>query len=349
LICRAVCHIVERGPTKRGRDNKSIGRITMRRLTSAAVALLFAGAAFAQDYPTGPVTIVVPFSAGGPTDTVTRLVAEPMSATLGQQIVVQNVGGAGGTLGATQVAKADADGYTLLLHHIGMSTAPSLYPALAFDPVADFAPIGIVTSVPMTIIARKDFEPNTLQELIDYVKANADTVTYANAGIGAASHLCGMLFMSAIDAEIVTVPYQGTGPAMTDLIGGQVDFMCDQTTNTTGQILGGEVKAYAVTAPERLANLPDVPTTAEAGLPGFELGIWHGLYAPTGTPPEVLAKLGEALQAAVAEPSIAERFGELGTAPATPEEATPEALAKLLSEQIALWKPLIEQAGVLAQ
>jgi tripartite-type tricarboxylate transporter receptor subunit TctC len=201
----------------------------------------------------------------------------------------------------------------------------------------------------MTIIARKDFEPNTLAELIDYVKANADTVTYANAGIGAASHLCGMLFMSAIDTQVTTVPYQGTGPAMTDILGGQVDFMCDQTTNTTGQIQGGEVKAYVVTSPERLANIPDVPTTAEAGLPEFELGIWHGLYAPAGTPPEVLAKLGEALQAAVADPNVAERFAELGTSPAAPEDVTPEALAQMLTDQIALWKPLIEQAGAMAQ
>jgi tripartite-type tricarboxylate transporter receptor subunit TctC len=325
------------------------GRITMRLAMPLAAALLTAGAALAQDYPTGPVTIVVPFSAGGPTDTVTRLVAEPMSASLGQQIVVQNVGGAGGTLGATQVAGAAADGYTLLLHHIGMSTAPSLYTDLAFDPVESFEPIGLVTSVPMTIVARKDFEPNTLAELIDYVKANADTVTYANAGIGAASHLCGMLFMSAIDTELVTVPYQGTGPAMTDLLGGQVDFMCDQTTNTTGQILGGEVKAYAVTSPERLANLPDLPTTAEAGLPDFAIGVWHGLYAPAGTPPDVLAKLNAALQAAVADPTVAERFAELGTSPATAEEATPEALAKTLTDQIALWKPLIEAAGAKAQ
>ena len=320
------------------------------RLTALLIASLAAAtAATAQDYPTGPITIVVPFSAGGPTDTVTRLVAEPMSKSLGQQIVVQNVGGAGGTLGATQVAKADPDGYTLLLHHIGMSTAPSLYADLAFDPVADFAPIGLVTSVPMTIIARKDFPPNTLEELITYVKDNADSVTYANAGIGAASHLCGMLFMEAIDVELVTVPYQGTGPAITDLIGGQVDFMCDQTTNTTGQILGGEVKAYAVTSPERLANLPDVPTTAEAGLPDFQLGIWHGLYAPAGTPEEALDKLGAALRAAVADPTVGERFAELGTAPATAEEATPAALEKTLTDQIALWKPLIEAAGAKAQ
>lgn len=321
----------------------------MHRLLSATAALLIAGAAHGQDYPTGPVTVIVPFSAGGPTDTVTRLVADPMSKSLGQQVIIQNVGGAGGTLGATQAAKSAADGYTLLLHHIGMSTAPSLYEALAYDPQTDFEPIGIVTSVPMTLIARKDFPPNTLEELIAYVKENAGTVTYANAGIGAASHLCGMLFMSAIETEVVTVPYQGTGPAMTDILGGQVDFMCDQTTNTTGQILGGEVKAYAVTSPERLANLPDVPTTAEAGLPDFNLGIWHGLYAPAGTPEDALAKLNEALKVAVADPTVAERFAELGTAPAAPEEVTPEALSQLLADQTELWKPLIEAAGAAAQ
>jgi tripartite-type tricarboxylate transporter receptor subunit TctC len=321
----------------------------MRILALAGVVGLYAGVAFAQDYPTQPITIVVPFSAGGPTDTVTRLVAEPMSKTLGQQVVVQNVGGAGGTLGAAQVAKADPDGYTLLLHHIGMSTAPSLYDNLTFDPVTDFAPVGLVTNVPMTIIARKDFEPDTLAELVDYVKANADTVTLANAGIGAASHLCGMLFMDAIDTPLTSVPYQGTGPAMTDLMGGQVDFMCDQSTNTTGQITAGSVKAYAVTTPERLAALPDLPTTAEAGLPEVEVGIWHGLYAPAGTPDDVVQKLSAALQTALADPQVAARFAELGTAPEPAERATPAALQAQLAEQIALWKPVIDAAGDLSQ
>ena len=321
----------------------------MRILALAGVVGLYAGVVFAQDYPTQPITIVVPFSAGGPTDTVTRLVAEPMSKALGQQVVVQNVGGAGGTLGAAQVAKAQADGYTLLLHHIGMSTAPSLYDNLSYDPTTDFAPIGLVTNVPMTIIARKDFEPDTLAELVDYVKANADTVTLANAGIGAASHLCGMLFMDAIDTPLTSVPYQGTGPAMTDLIGGQVDFMCDQTTNTTGQIAAGAVKAYAVTTPERLAALPDLPTTAEAGLPEVEVGIWHGLYAPAGTPQPVIEKLTAALQTALADPQVATRFGELGTLPEPADRATPEALSAQLAAQIALWKPVIEAAGDLSK
>ena len=321
----------------------------MRVLALAGVVGLHAGAAFAQDYPTQPITIVAPFSAGGPTDTVTRLVAEPMSQALGQQVLVRNVGGAGGTLGAAQVAKAEADGYTLLLHHIGMATAPSLYDNLTFDPTTDFAPIGLVTNVPMTIVARKDFEPTTLAELVDYVKANADTVTLANAGIGAASHLCGMLFMDAIDTPLTSAPYQGTGPAMTDLVGGQVDFMCDQTTNTTGQIAAGAVKAYAVTTPERLPALPDLPTTAEAGLPEVEVGIWHGLYAPAGTPDAVIGKLSAALRTALADPQVAVRFGELGILPEPSDRATPEALGAQLAEQIALWKPVIDAAGDLSR
>jgi tripartite-type tricarboxylate transporter receptor subunit TctC len=318
-------------------------------LAAAVSAALTAGAATAQDYPTGPITVVVPFAAGGPTDTVTRLIADPMSAALGQQLVVQNVAGAGGTLAGTQVANAAPDGYTILMHHIGMSTAPALYDDLAYDPTTSFAPIGLVTSVPMTIIARRDFEPDTFEELVEYVKANPDAVTYANAGIGAASHLCGMLFMDAIDTEVLTVPYQGTGPAMTDILGGQVDFMCDQTTNTTGQIAGGEVKAYAVTSPERLETFPDLPTTAEAGLPDFQVGVWHGLYAPAGTPPEIVAQLSEALQGALQDEDVIARFAELGTAPVPVEQATPEAHAAYLAEQIALWGPIIEAAGDAAQ
>ena len=204
-------------------------------LLGAAVAALVGGAALAQDYPSGPVTIVVPFSAGGPTDTVTRLVAEPMSKVLGQQVIVQNVGGAGGTLGAIQVANAAPDGQTLLLHHIGMSTAPSLYANLAFDSLESFETIGLVTDVPMTIIARKDFEPDTLEELVAYVQEHGEEVTYANAGIGAASHLCGMLFMHAIGAQVTTVPYQGTGPAMTDILGGQVDLCATRPQTPRGR------------------------------------------------------------------------------------------------------------------
>jgi len=314
---------------------------------AALAGLAFTGSTLAQDYPTKPITVVVPFSAGGPTDTVARLIAEVMSQDLGQQVVVQNVGGAGGTLGAGQVATAANDGYTLLLHHIGMSTAPTLYRSLPYDPTTDFAPIGLITSVPMTLVARKDFEPDTLAELLDYIKANGENITYAHAGIGSASQLCGMLLMNSLDTQMTTVPYQGAGPAMTDIIGGQIDMICDQTTNTTSQIQAGEVKAYAVTSPERLGNLPDLATTAEGGL-DLEIGVWHGLYAPAGTDAAIIERLEAALQKALANETVVSRFAELGTVPVTAEEATPEALAETLTSQIALWKGVIEAAGVYA-
>ena len=313
---------------------------------AAGLALTLAtGAASAQAFPDRTVTIVVPFSAGGPTDTVTRLVAESMSKDLGQQVIVENVGGAGGTLGAGRVAEAEADGYTLLLHHIGMATSATLYRKLAYDTLNAFEYVGLVTEVPMTIVARKDFEPADLKTMIDYVKANKDKVTVANAGIGAASHLCGMMFMSAIDTSLVTVPYKGTGPAMTDLLGGQVDIMCDQTTNTTKQIQGGTIKAYAVTSPARLDVLPDVPTAEEAGLAGFQVGIWHGLYAPKGTPAEVVDRLSKSLQLALKDENVVARFAELGTKPSSEADATPAALKAKLESEIARWKPVIEAAG----
>ncbi|MBP0440280.1 tripartite tricarboxylate transporter substrate-binding protein [Tianweitania sediminis] len=316
-------------------------------LASLAAALTLATTSFAsaQSFPERNITIVVPFSAGGPTDTVTRLVAEAMSKDLGQQVLVENVGGAGGTLGAARVADAEADGYTLLLHHIGMATSATLYRKLPFDTLNAFEYIGLVTEVPMTLVARKDLEPTDLKGLIEYAKANKDTVTVANAGIGAASHLCGMLFMSAIETPLVTVPYKGTGPAMTDLLGGQVDIMCDQTTNTTKQIQGGTIKAYAVTAPERLDVLPDVPTGSEAGLKEFDVSIWHGLYAPKGTPSEVVDRLSKSLQAALADQNVIDRFAELGTEPSPAEDATPAALKAKLEGEIDRWKPVIEAAG----
>jgi len=322
---------------------------------SMLVAGIVAGTAFnaaavvAQDYPTQPVTIVVPFSAGGPTDTVTRLVAAAMSEDLGQQVVVQNVGGAGGTLGAGQVAAASPDGYTLLLHHIGMSTAPALYASLPYDPMTDFDTIGLVTEVPMTIVARKDFEPATLEDLIAYVKEKGEDITYANAGIGAASQLCGLLFMDALGTKMTEVPYQGTGPAMTDLLGGQIDMMCDQTTNTTSQIHAGEIKAYAVTTPERIAVLPDLPTLDEGGLDNFNLAIWHGLYAPAGTDPAIIERLSKSLQVALADEMVGNSFAELGTYPVPASQATPDALTQKLASQLALWAEVIKAAGVSAQ
>ena len=321
---------------------------TLKLAGALAGSVLMASAALAQGYPERSITMVVPFSAGGPTDTVARLVAEKMSADLGQQVIVENVGGAGGTLGAGQVAAAEADGYTVLLHHIGMATSATLYRNLAYDPLNAFEYVGLVTEVPMTIVARKDFEPADMASLVTYVKENADQLTMANAGIGAASHLCGMLFMEALEAPIVTVPYKGTGPAMTDLLGGQVDLMCDQTTNTTEQIKGGTIKAYAVTSPARLDVFPDLPTVAEAGLPGLEVGIWHGIYAPKGTPAEAVGRLTAALQVALADPGIAAKMAELGTTPVSAEDATPAALKAKLEGEIARWKPIIEAAGVYA-
>lgn len=297
-------------------------------------------------YPEDDIEIMVPFAAGGPTDTVTRMIAEPMAAELGAQIVVQNVEGAGGTVGAGQVATEDPDGYTVLMHHIGMSTAPALYgESLAYDPVEDFRTVGLVTEVPMTVIARSDFEPDTLEDFVAYVQEHESEVTMATAGEGAASDLCGRLLTSALGVEVTVVPYDGTGPAMEDLVGKQVDFMCDQTTNTTGQITEGTVKAYAVTTPERIDALPDLPTTAEAGQPDIAVSVWHGLYVPAETPDEVVEKLTGALQTALADQSVIDEMAELGTTPVEADRATPEAHTELLTEQIASWSDVIGTQG----
>ncbi|WP_369375275.1 tripartite tricarboxylate transporter substrate-binding protein [Promicromonospora sp. Populi] len=297
-------------------------------------------------YPDGDIEVIVPFSAGGPTDTVTRMIAEPMAEELGVQIVVQNVDGAGGTVGAGQAATADPDGYTVLMHHIGMSTAPALYGEnLAYDPLTDFRTIGLVTEVPMTIIARPDFEPDTLEDLVTYVQENQDEVTMATAGEGAASDLCGRLLTNALGVEVTTVPYDGTALAIEDLIGSQVDFMCDQTTNTTSQITDGTVKAYAVTTPERIDALPDLPTTAEAGQPDIAVSVWHGLYVPAETPDEVVEALTAALQTALADQSVIDDMAELGTTPVALDQATPEAHTALLTEQIATWSEVIGSQG----
>ncbi|PWU53243.1 hypothetical protein DLJ47_16785 [Micromonospora sp. S4605] len=304
------------------------------------------GGGDAGNYPEQNITFVVPFSAGGPTDTVTRMIAEPMAAKLGAKIVVQNVEGAGGTVGAGEVARAEPDGYTVLMHHIGMSTAPALYKNLGYKPLEDFEMVGLVTEVPMTIVARKDFPPATLPDLVTHVKANANKVTLANAGVGAASHLCGLLFQHAVGVKLQEVPYKGTGPALTDLVGGQVDFMCDQTTNTSGQITAGEIKAYAVTTPERVKSLPDLPTTTEAGLTQLQVSVWHGLYVPADTPQQVVDKLSEALKVALADQAVIDQMAKLGTAPVPAEDATPQAHRAHLQEQLGTWAKIIADAGV---
>ena len=320
----------------------------MRRTLLLALLLAGTAATARADYPERAITMIVPFAAGGPTDTVGRLVAEAMTRELGQQVIVENVGGAGGTLGAARVAKAEPDGYTLLMYHIGQATSASLYRKLPYDPLNDFAPIGRVTDVPMTVIGRSTLEPGSAADLIGFIREKKDELTLANAGPGSSSHLCGMLLMSALGVPMTTVPYKGTAPAMTDLLGGQVDLVCDQTTNTAGQIRSGKVKAYAVTTKERVAALPDLPTLDEAGLPGFEMSVWHGLWAPKGTPEPVIAKLVPALAAALKDEKVIERMADLGTVPVPPEQVTPAALQAQTESEAAKWRPIIEAAGAFA-
>ncbi len=302
----------------------------------------------AQQYPTKNITMLVPYAAGGPTDTVARVLAQSMAKPLGQTVIVENKPSAGGILAPEQVKNSRPDGYTILIHHIGMATTPALYRNLRFNPLTDFDYIGLINDVPMTIIARPNFPAKDFKEFLAYIKANKDKVSYANAGIGAASHLCGMLFMSAIQTDFLTVPYKGTGPAMNDLLGGQVDFMCDQTTNTTSQIKSGKVKVYGVTSKKRVPSLPDIPTLDEQGLKGFEVGIWHALYGPKGMPKPVLDKLVASLQESLKDDSVKKRFADLGAETMPVSRATPAALQSHLKAEIDKWGPLIKKAGVYA-
>ena len=319
----------------------------MRKLviTTATLALLTGRALAQTDFPSRPVTMIVPFAAGGPTDTVARLIAEPMTRSLGQQVIVENVAGAGGTLAAGREAKADPDGYTLLVHHIGLASSVGLYRKLPYDLASAFAPIGRITDVPMTVVGKTDLQPTSVNELLDYIRAKGEEVIFAHGGVGAVSHLCGLLLMEALGTKMTAVGYKGSGPAMTDLLGGQVDMTCDQTTNTVSHIKSGKIKAYAVTTQERVPSLPDLPTLDETGLEGFEVTAWHGLYAPKGTPQEVIDKLVAALQSALQDPKVVERFADLGTEPVPQEQATPAALEQHLQAEIAKWKPVIAKAG----
>jgi tripartite-type tricarboxylate transporter receptor subunit TctC len=298
-----------------------------------------------QDYPIRPITIVVPFAAGGPSDVLARNLGSTMSAILKQQMIIENVGGAV-TLGIARASRAHPDGYTVLLTHVGIATAPFLYRRLPYDTINDFEPIGRVADVPMTLVAKKTLPPNNLKEFIDYAKANKDKLTYGHAGAGSSSHLCGLLFMNAIGTEFTTVPYKGNAPAMNDLLGGQIDFMCDQTSNTTQQIQSGTIKVYGVTSKTRVPSLPQLPTLDEQGMKGFEVVIWYGMWAPRGTPKRALDRLNGALQVAVQDTTFSSRLANLGAVPAPLMNAAPEPLRAHLKSEIETWGPIIKKAGV---
>jgi len=317
--------------------------------TSFLLALAASSVLHAADYPNKTITMIVPFAAGGPTDTIARLLAQSMGTNLKQQIIVENVAGAGGTLGAARAARSNPDGYTIFVHHVGHATAPSLYRKLSYNSIDSFEPIGLATDAASTLIGRQNFPAKDISELLAYVKANKEKVTLANAGVGAASHLCGMLFMSAVGVELTTVPYKGTGPAMNDLLGGQVDLMCDQATNTMSHIKSGKIKAYAVTYKNPVASLPGLPPLASAGLPGFELSVWHGVYAPKGTPKDVVDKLSSALQYAVKDATVKQRLADLSTDPVAPNYATPDALRAHLKAEIDKWGPIIKKSSTYAE
>jgi tripartite-type tricarboxylate transporter receptor subunit TctC len=319
----------------------------MKRTLLATAALLAATAAFA-DYPEKPIMLVVPFAAGGPTDKVARDLAEVLRKGLNNQtVIIDNVGGAGGTLGAAKVAKAAPDGYTLLLHHIGMATSPALYRNMPYKTLDDFEYLGMVNEVPMTLIGRSTLPANNYAELAKWLEANKGKINLANAGLGAASHLCGLLFQQSLKIDMTTIPYKGTAPAMTDLLGGQVDLMCDQTTNTTQQIEGGKVKAYAVTTltPLTTPALAKLPTLDASGLKGFNVSIWHGLYAPKGTPKAAQDKINAALRNALKDPEFIKRQEALGAVVITDARLAPAEHKKFVEAEINKWGPAIKAAG----
>jgi len=311
-------------------------------VASAGLSFAFASQALAADYPTRPITLVVPFAAGGPTDIVARSLGASMSKDLGQTIVIENRLGAGGTIAAGSVAKASPDGYTLLIHHNGMATAPALYPNLSYKPVSDFEYVGQVADVPMTLLGSKAFAPNNAKELIEYVTKNGDKVNLANAGPGAVSQLCGVLFEQATKTKLNAIPYQGTAPALNALLGDQVDLLCDQTTTTLPHIAAKSVKLYGVTTPERVKSLPDAPTLQEQGLKGFDMKVWHGVYAPKGTPAPVMARLTQSLQVALKDPEVVARMDKLGVEIVPVDKQTSEGLKTWLESESNKWQPMLK-------
>jgi tripartite-type tricarboxylate transporter receptor subunit TctC len=324
----------------------------MRRYRQRAVAVLIISltaiisSTQAQDYPARPITLVMPFPAGGPGDAMARNLGVALSAALKQQVIIENPSGASGTIGSNKVAKSKPDGYTLLIMNIGMATAPALYRTLPYNILTDFEHIGRVSDMPMTIVARNGLPPNTIKDFVAYAKANAQKLTFANAGPGSAAHLCALLFMNMTQTEFTEVQYKGAAPAMIDLMGGHVDLLCDQTSTTSAQIKAGTVKTFGVTSKTRVASLPAVPTLDEQGLSGFEAISWFGLWAPKGTPKPVLDKLVAALQAAVVDPAFKSRLADLGGAPVPVALANPESLRTFVKSEIDKWTPIIKKAGI---
>jgi putative tricarboxylic transport membrane protein len=324
---------------------------SLKRLTYALAGLLAlglaAGPAAAQEYPTRPITLIVPFAAGGPTDVISRIVGEHMSRTLGQQIVIENVVGAGGTTASTRAKRANPDGYTLITGHMGTHAASvALYPNLQYHPLNDFEPISMLAGTPVLILAKKDFPPKDLKEFMSYVKANEAKLNMAHAGVGSVSFTSCLLLNGLIGVKPTSIPFQGTGPAMNALVGGQVDYMCDQIVNAVPQINGGTIKAYAIGTPERNPALPNLPTTKEAGLPQFEVSAWNALFAPKGTPKPILDKLNAAAVQALDDETVRKRLLELGSDIPTKEKRTPQSLAQLVKSEIDRWSPVIKAAGV---
>lgn len=326
----------------------NMGKLKLIKLfATLAVTALACSSVWAQkEWPSKPITLVIPFAAGGPTDAVARLLATPMGQSLGQTVVVENVNGAGGTIASTKVARAAPDGYTIYLHHMGMATAQALYDKLPYDPMTSFEYIGQVADVPMVLLGRKDLPANNFKELEAYIKANGSKVTMANAGPGAVSQLCGLLFQSRLGIKLTNIPYKGTGPALTDLLGGQVDLLCDQTTQTIPYIKDGRVKAFGVTTLERLSALPNIPTLNEQGLKGFDVKVWHGMYAPKGVPKPVLEKLNKALNAALNNPDVKKRLSDSNIVIPPASKITSEGLRSHLESEINKWGPIIRKSNI---
>ncbi len=323
----------------------------MKKLLALTAMAAAAVGAYAQDFPSKPITIVVPFAAGGPTDRVARDLAEALQKPLGGvTIIVDNTAGAGSSIGTAKVARATPDGHMLLLNHIGMSTMPALYRKLPFNVETDFEYLGMVNDVPMTLIGKPGLPANNYKELTTWIGENKGKINLGNAGLGAASHLCGLMFQSAVKVEMTPVPYKGTAPAIADLLGGQIDLLCDQTTNTSPQIEAKKVKAYAVTTSKRLTTpaLKDLPTLAESGLKDFEVTIWHGLYAPKGTPAAVTKKINDALKVALKDPNFIKKQEGLGAVVTVDKRLEPAEHKKFVAAEIAKWGPVIKAAGVYA-